>query len=252
MGLRSSNYVVRDRGDAGFDVDFKDPFNVAYDPGADAPKSISKADSKFTSPGLTPKEKTSAPVVNSLGVDTKPVEANPLAVAARDQVKATQDQTKTQQQIADKESTSKNYLAAASFALSVMNAQSAYSSVSGASKLNIMEARRLGADAIQRGQQRSLEATSEGMFAGEEALLSLAAQGQDIAGIGVENVQGSLEDIGRYNGLQEELNGIKEALGFDLEVAEIEFGIDQAEIQRDTTILSAGLNFGASALGNSL
>lgn len=165
---------------------------------------------------------------------------------------ATQEQTATIQDIADKEAQSKTYLAAANFALTVMNAQSAYGAVSSAAQLNILEARRQGADSIERGGQRALEAQVEGQLAGEDALLALAAQGQDIQGANAQKVQGSLEDIGRYNALEEEINAIRESLGFDLEEVGINFQVDQAEIQRNSTILSAGLNLGASTFANSL
>ena len=163
------------------------------------------------------------------------------------QTKAIQDQTKTQQGIADKSMNAQLLLAAAKFGVDAMNANSAYGALSSSARLNIMESRRLANDAIARGKQRSLEARAEGMQAGESALLALAAQGQDVQGANAQKVQGSLEDIGLYNGLQEEIQGIREALGYDLEEVSINFQLEQAEIERDSTILSSGLQLGATA-----
>jgi len=167
--------------------------------------------------------------------------------ATNKQTNAIQEQTKTIQDVADKQANAQLFLAAAKFGVDVMNANSAYGAVAAASRLNIMESRRLANDAIERGKQRALEAQAEGMQAGENALLALAAQGQDVQGANAQKVQGSLEDIGLYNGLQEEVQGIREALGYDLEEVSINYQVAQAEIERDNTILSSGLQFGATA-----
>ena len=161
-------------------------------------------------------------------------------------------QTDQMKQEAESEKNSKMFLAAANFGLSVFNANSAYGAIQSASQLNILEARRLAGDAITRGKQRALEAQVEGEQVGKQALLSLAAQGQDVQGAAVQKVQGSFEDIGLYNALQEETNAITESLGFDLEEVSIGFQLDQAEIARDTSIISAGLNLGASYYANTL
>lgn len=172
---------------------------------------------------------------------------SPELTASRDQVQATKDQTQTLKDIADDEKRGQLYLAAASFGLDVMNANSAYGAVQSASQLNILESRRQGSDAIERGRQRSLDARVEGQLAGGDAALALAAQGQDVQGADAQKVIGSLEDIGIYNGLQEETNSIRESLGHDLDIVALEHQIDQAEIQRDSTILSSALNFGTTA-----
>ena len=146
----------------------------------------------------------------------------------------------------------KTLLAAAKFGLDVMNAQSAYGAIQGAAQLNILEARRQGFDALERGKQRDLEAQVEGQIVGEQTVLALAAQGQDISSAGVEKARSSVQDIGIYNGLQEEMDSIREALGFDLEEVAINYQVDLADIERQATILSSGLNLGANIAAQSL
>ncbi len=142
-------------------------------------------------------------------------------------------------------------MAAASFFLDMQNANSAYRSVQNAAAINIMEARRQGYDAIERGRQRALEAQVEGSQAGEDSLLYLAAQGQDVSGAGAKKVQGSLEDVGLYNALTEQINSVREALGFELEEIGINYQLDLAKIDRDSTILSSGLS-AAAKIGGTL
>jgi hypothetical protein len=114
-------------------------------------------------------------------------------------------------------------------------------------QLNIQESRRLANDAIERSKQRSLEAIGEGQLAGEQAMLSLAAQGQKATGANVQNVVGSIQNIALYNGMQEEINGVREALGFELEEVMLNYQLDQAAVDRDSQILSSGLNLALTA-----
>src|SRR5690606_4355668 len=116
--------------------------------------------------------------------------------------------------------------------------------------MNILNARYNANDAIIRGKQRALEAREEGIDEGNTAMLLLAAQGQDISGMNAQDVESSYETIGIYNGLQEEINGIREALGYDMQIAEINYELDAREMQRDNTILASAINFGVTAAGN--
>lgn len=137
-------------------------------------------------------------------------------------------------------------LAGAQFGLDVMNANSSYRQLSGQAQLNIMMARNQAADAVYRGRQAAFAAESEGFQAGEQALLNAAAQGQDISGAGVQRVQSSYEAIGYYNAAQEEINGMREALGFELEEINYDYQLESARIARDYAVIGSALNLGAN------
>lgn len=217
------------------------------------PKEKTPAKAKIKAPvkkAAKAKKKAFVPRKRDRFGEVKPESQEVKAIGKQTQV--AKDQLAFDKKTEASRKSSANFMAAAQFGLTVLNANSAYSSQSQAAQLNIMEARRLGSDAIERGKQRSLEAQVEGVLAGDEAKLALAAQGQDVSGAGVQKVVGSLEDIGLYNALQEETDSITEALGFDLEEVSIGFQLDQAEIQRDSTILSSALNFGATRYANTL
>jgi hypothetical protein len=138
-------------------------------------------------------------------------------------------------------------LAGASFFADVLNANSAYATVQGQAQMNILQARNQAADAISRGRQAQLDAQSEGYQAGQSALLAMAAQGQDIQGAGVEKIQGSYEAMGIMNGMREEINSMREALGFKLEEVNYDYQVAQAGIGRKNAIIGSALNFAAAA-----
>lgn len=143
-------------------------------------------------------------------------------------------------------------LAGAKFFLDIQNAQSAYAAYSGAAAINIANARMQARDAIIRGQSRALFARQEGVREGESALLAMAAQGQDVTGAAAQDVQSSYETIGVYNALQEETNAIREAMGYELEEAAIQYDLDQRRVERNTSIISSALEFGARAYGSNI
>jgi len=136
-------------------------------------------------------------------------------------------------------------LAGASFFIDVMNANSSYNAVAGQAALNIIQTKNQAADAIFRGHQAQMGAQSEGRQAGQQALLLMAAQGQDLKSAGVEKIQGSLEAMGIMNGMQEEINSMREAMGFQLEEANYKYQVAQAGIAKNNAILGSALNFGA-------
>ena len=101
-------------------------------------------------------------------------------------------------------------LAGAKTLLDIANAYNAYSATVGQAQLNIMMARNQASDAIYRGHQAQLERQSEGYNMGQQALLSAAARGQDVSSAGVEKIQGSYEAMGIMNGMQEQINSMKD------------------------------------------
>lgn len=133
------------------------------------------------------------------------------------------------------------------FMVDVLNAQSAYRGTTGAAQLNIIQARNRAADAIYRGRQAQADAQSQGIEAGEDLSISLAAQGQDLSGAGAQKVRNSMEAMGVYAGMREEMNSISEALGFELEEVSMDYAMENAKIERDFSMIGAALNFGANA-----
>lgn len=131
--------------------------------------------------------------------------------------------------------------------LEIFNAVSKYNSIAGSARFNLMQIENQVADAYSRGQGRALGAQLEGESAGEQSLLALAAQGQDVRGAGAQRVQSSYEALGQYNAMVEEINMYREIYGLELEAVNQNFAVDQAAIQRDMSILGSVAQFGASA-----
>jgi hypothetical protein len=140
-------------------------------------------------------------------------------------------------------------IAGARFFADVLNANSAYNALAGQAQLNIVQARNQAADALYRGRQAQMEAQSEGRQAGESAILAMAAQGQDVSGSAVQKIQGSYEAVGVFNGMREEINSIREALGYQLEETAYNYQVRNADIARQSAILGSALNLGASSIG---
>jgi hypothetical protein len=133
------------------------------------------------------------------------------------------------------------------FMLDVMNANNAYHAATGQAQFNIMMARNQAADALYRGRQAQGAAQSEGRMAGQDALLGMAAQGQDTGGAAAQKVQGSYDAMGVMAGMQHEINSIREALGHELEEVNYNWQMKQARVTRDNQIIGSGLKLGAKA-----
>lgn len=133
--------------------------------------------------------------------------------------------------------------------IDLINAQSAYANAVGQAQINILQARNQVADTLYRGRQAQLTAESEGYQAGQSALLAMAAQGQDVTGTGVGRVQGSYEAMGIFNGMNEQINSIREALGYELEIVNYEYQQEAARAQRNVAMIGSFLKAGASVAG---
>jgi len=144
----------------------------------------------------------------------------------------------------------KTALSGAQFMVDVYNANNAYTQVAATAQLNILQARNQQADALYRGRQAALDAQSEGYQAGQSALLNAAAQGQDVNGAQTQKIQGSYEAIGYYNAAQEEINSMREALGYELEEVNYGYQVRAAEINKNYAVLGSALQFGASVYGH--
>jgi hypothetical protein len=136
--------------------------------------------------------------------------------------------------------------AGANFVLEVMNANSAYQNVQGQAALNILQARNQANDAIYRGRQARMDAESEGKNNSEEAILSMVAQGQRVDSAGVQKISKSYEIMGAMNGMREEINSMREALGYELEEINYDYQVDSAKETRNFALIGSALNFGAN------
>lgn len=201
-----------------------------------------------------PKPKLSAPVISSVSNAVKPAPPKPTAPvvdptvgAINNQTAAIGEQTAAFKAADTRARNTQMALAGANFLLEIGNAQNAYVATTGQAQLNILQARNQAADAIYRGHQAGLDRQSEGYNQGQQAVLALAAQGQDVGGAAVGKVQGSFEAMGAFNGMREEINSLREALGFELEEVAYEYQIDNAGIARENAFIGAGLQLGANA-----
>jgi hypothetical protein len=140
-------------------------------------------------------------------------------------------------------------LAGAQFGLDIMNASTQYRNVEGQARFAIIQSRNQAADALYRGRQAAFDTQSEGRDAGEDALLALAAQGQDVQGAGAQRIVQSYEGMAEQNAAIVEANAMREALGFKLEEIAVDYQLDTARINRDQQYISSALTFGAQAAG---
>jgi len=140
----------------------------------------------------------------------------------------------------------------ASFMLDVYNANSAYKAYENANALQIQEARAAASDAIFRGKERAFQMTQQGNLLSEDVKVAMAAQGQDVSGPAVESIVDSYKTVAAYNAFKEETNGIREALGYQIQEVALDFELDQREIERDSKIISSALDFGTSTYGRKL
>lgn len=196
---------------------------------------------------MTPKNNSRAP-----GDLSKPIAETPMQMEMAKTAEATSaiaGTTKEQLNFDKKQAAeykgAMRALAGTELLVDVLNASSAYATAEGQAGLNITMARNQASDARFRGHQAALDAQSEGYNAGQSALLAMAAQGQDVNGAAVGKIQGSYEAMGIYNGMREETNSMREALGFELEESNYKYQLNSARIARDTSYISSGLTFGA-------
>ena len=140
-------------------------------------------------------------------------------------------------------------LAGAQFGLDIMNASTQYRNIEGAARFSIMQSKNQAADALYRGRQAALDTQLEGVEQGQDAVLALAAQGQDVQGTGVQRIVRSYEAIAEQNAAIVEANAMREALGFELEQVATDYQLETARINRNQQYISSALNFGAQAAG---
>lgn len=137
-------------------------------------------------------------------------------------------------------------IAAAEFVIDVINANNSYQQTKGQAQLNILQARNDEADALYRGRQAQLQRESEGYEAGQDSLLAMAAQGQDVSGTAANKLSGSYEAMGYQMGAMEMVNAYREALGYRLEEINNDWMVEQAAIARDNAYFGSALKLGTT------
>lgn len=243
---------------------FKDPFgkDVQTSTGVKSIKVTGTVKSPKSEPIPTPSNQFYTPMSGTEGVRTpgtkvkiqrERLDTGPKITSGEEVQKALVEIPKKLEEIPKQVSLSNRQLNAlqsgAQFFADVFNAQSAYFATTSQARLNIIQARNQAADALYRGRQAQLAAQSEGRQAGETALLAMAVQGQDVSGAAAGKIQASYEAMGVFNGMQEEINAIREALGFQLEEVAYNYQMRNAEIARNTAILGSAIQAGAGTIG---
>lgn len=128
----------------------------------------------------------------------------------------------------------------------IANAQNAYSAISEANKMNIFNSKMQAQQSIAGGFQQGIFARTQGIQAADTALMSMAAQGQDVTSAASQKLAASYEAISIYNQMQQEINGVRQALGYEMKAIEYQRETDAAKFQRDMTFLTSAGKLGAS------
>lgn len=165
------------------------------------------------------------------------------------QVKATQQVSSEIQKLGEQAEKRERAAALAGAGLAVfqtvsgiVQAQSRYKQLSSKARLNIQLAQFQAAEARAFGKEAALREETKGVSRGQDILLALAAQGQDVQGALAQGQQRGEELFGFMNAMQIENNAIREALGYEQQALLYESDIRQAAIERDTAILDSILS----------
>lgn len=137
----------------------------------------------------------------------------------------------------------------ASSGLNILNAQIDFVQTSEKAKTNIMLAEFQQQEILSIGRANAFAEESKGFAKGEEALLDVAARGQDVSGGIGQSAQRQEELFGVFNAMIIETNAIRKSFGLEKQQAILESQIDIAEINRDTAIASSAISAGVSLAG---
>ena len=183
---------------------------------------------------------TSVPSVDNIGVSPKEL---------TDKIKTDKDSPSTEEtkarnaQIANSINTNMQALSG------VINAQTQLASIDEAAETNIYLANYRRSLILNEGMQAALDRQMEGEQIADKALLSLAAQGQNVSGAAANKVAASYRAVALQNAMREELKMYAQVAGIDAEIADIEFQTSMAEANADTALYQGILNSGLSIAG---
>lgn len=126
----------------------------------------------------------------------------------------------------------------------VFNTQTKYEVLRTQNRLNWQIASDNAVEAIARGMQRGFMRRQQGRRRAEQAKIYLAAQGQDVHSAHVARAEMTFETAGTVNGMIEEMNGDREALGYQSKMISYEMQNKLAETQRDLSIIGSTVTMG--------
>jgi len=131
----------------------------------------------------------------------------------------------------------------------VMASETQYEAIKGAAATNIYLMNHQKSMVMAAGKQAALDRQMEGELNADKASLSLAAQGQDLGGAGADKVTSSYRAMGIMNAAREEAKMYAEMAGYDIQIANEDYGVEMAGLQNDMALTQGILNVGMSAGG---
>lgn len=131
----------------------------------------------------------------------------------------------------------------------VMAANTQYESIKGATDTNIYLLNHQKSLILAAGKQAAADRQMEGELNADQASLSLAAQGQNLKGAGVDKVTSSYRAIAMQNAAREEAKMYADMAGVDIQISNQEYNLDMAGNAKDNALTQGILNVGMSAGG---
>jgi hypothetical protein len=131
----------------------------------------------------------------------------------------------------------------------VMASNTQYEAIKGAADTNIYMLNHQKSLILAAGKQAAADRTMEGELNADSAALSLAAQGQDLNGAGVDKVTSSYRAMALQNAVREEAKMYAEMMGVDVQIANQDYNVEMADNANDMALYQGILNTGMSAGG---
>lgn len=131
----------------------------------------------------------------------------------------------------------------------VMASQTQYEAIKGAADTNIYLLNHQKSLLMVAGKQAALDRQMEGDLNADQASLSLAAQGQDLNGAGVDKVTSSYRAIAMANAAREEAKMYADMAGVDIQIANQGYNVEMADQANDMALYQGILGVGMSAGG---
>jgi len=131
----------------------------------------------------------------------------------------------------------------------VMASNTQYEAIKGAADTNIYLMNHQKSLIMAAGKQAALDRQMEGELNADTASLSLAAQGQDLKGAGVDKVTSSYRAMALQNAAREEAKMYAEMAGVDIQIANQEYNVEMADQANEMALYQGILNVGMAGAG---
>lgn len=131
----------------------------------------------------------------------------------------------------------------------VMASNTQYEAIKGAAATNIYLMNHQKSLLMAAGRQAAADRLAEGDLNADTATLSLAAQGQNLNGAGVDKVTSSYRAMAMANAAREEAKMYADMAGVDIQIANQDYNVDMAGQANDMALTQGILNVGMSAGG---